>query len=120
MIITSIFEEYLNSRHNHRFVIRTERHEKVCNNLLDIGISLAHKRHDIEINFKVDSDLTEEILCYEDMIPLNVKLDIVDKYYRIGDKIENSIEFIVYLKPLFQSTHHFIDMTVFWPKRSFD
>ncbi len=68
LIIASIFEEYLNFRHSYRFVIRTERYEKVRNNLLDIGISLAHKRPDIEINFKVDSDLTEEILCYKDIV----------------------------------------------------
>ncbi len=54
--------------------------------------------------------------CSHNMMPSNVKLDIVDKYYRIGNKIENSNEFNEF-KPLFQSTDHFIDMTVFFGRR---
>ncbi len=97
LIITSIFEEYLVSRNSYRFVIRIKKYVKVRNYLLDIGISLAHKRPDIEINFKVDSNLSEGILCYKDLMPTKVKLDIVDKYYKNSEK---SNEFIVYLNPL--------------------
>ncbi len=57
---------------------------------------MAHKRADIVINFKVDSNLSEGIHCYEDMIPSSIKLDIVDKYYKIGNKTNQNNKLIVY------------------------
>ncbi len=78
----------------------SSKYKRVRNYFLDIGISLAHKRPDIVINFKVDSNLSEGILCYEDMIPSNVS-HIVDNCYKIGNKTNQNNEFKVYLKPLF-------------------
>jgi hypothetical protein len=80
---------------------------------------LAHKRSNIEIDFEVGSDLSDEIFYYKDMMPSNLKFEIVDKYCNLGNKTENNNELIVYLKPLFQYLNG-KGVSVFQLKRSLD
>jgi hypothetical protein len=57
----------------------------------------------IEINFKVDKLFSECISSHEYKRSSNIKLDIVDNDYELENQLENSNEFIIYLKQISKS-----------------
>jgi hypothetical protein len=106
IVLMSILGEYLDSKNSYKLSVNKPEDGELRNYLLDIGIILAYMRPNIVVKFKIDSTLCEDLNNYKDIIPSNLKLDIVDNNYEIENEILGSNEFVV----LFESSLQIISI----------